>query len=69
MAHKIRLKSIDEGETVILTGKGVKSVNNANALRNADVHVIPGDEVLTKCRQTFNNKKDISTNKSTGLYF
>ena len=49
MACKICLKSIDEGEIVILTEKGAKGVNNVNTLRNADVHVIPDDEVHTKC--------------------
>ena len=53
-----------EGETVSLTEKGANGVNNANTLRNANIHVDAGDVVHTKCRQTFINKKDIATNRS-----
>ena len=38
-------------------------VNNASALRNAIVQVIPCDKVHTKCRQAFINRKNIVTNK------
>ena len=56
----VKLKG--RAEYVSLTEKGANGVNNANTLRNAEIHV---DAVVhKKCRQTFINKKDIATNRS-----